>query len=251
MDHQADDSAQQRSSNIRRTCAPVIGTAKRWFASNADTDGRDMLRTVQGAPGHTTGTKVTTRPQPPEQAAGRAAKRTWQRSQATAVRPKPPATCDEGTELHRVMQEMPDDEQQDEYFVSRLRQVGTHIMGRVTYEGMAEFWPKFDNPVAGAMNDIPKVVFSRTLRSAGWPESRIASGDTAEEIARLKAEPGREIVAHGGVEFARSLIRLGLVDRRRGRRRPECGVIGDDAGEAGLAAALGSHEHTVHSRGCS
>ncbi len=65
------------------------------------------------------------------------------------------------------------------------------------------------------MNDIPKVVFSRTLRSAGWPESRIASGDTAEEIARLKAEPGGDIVAHGGVEFARSLIRLGLVDEYR------------------------------------
>lgn len=124
-------------------------------------------------------------------------------------------SCDEGTELYRVMQEMPDDKQQDEYFVSRLRQAGTHIMGRVTYESMAEFWPKFDNPVAGAMNDIPKVVFSRTLRSAGWPESRIASGDTAEEIARLKAEPGGEIVAHGGVEFARSLIRLGLVDEYR------------------------------------
>src|ERR1035441_9781862 len=65
------------------------------------------------------------------------------------------------------------------------------------------------------MNDIPKVVFSRTLRSASWTESRIASGDTAEEIARLKAEPGGEIVAHGGVQFARSLIRLGLVDEYR------------------------------------
>jgi dihydrofolate reductase len=110
---------------------------------------------------------------------------------------------------------MPDDEQANEYFVSRLRQAGTHILGRVSYEGMAEFWPKSDFPAAGAMNDIPKVVFSRTLRSASWPESRIASGDTAEEIARLKAEPGGEIVAHGGVRFVRSLIRLGLVDEYR------------------------------------
>jgi len=124
-------------------------------------------------------------------------------------------SCDEGTELMRFMQELPDDEQQDEYGVSRLRQAGTHIMGRVTYEGWAEFWPKSDHPVAGVMNDIPKVVFSRTLRSADWPESRIASGDTAEEIARLKAEPGGEIIAHGGVGFARSLIRLGLVDEYR------------------------------------
>ena len=124
-------------------------------------------------------------------------------------------SCNEGTELMRFMQEMPDDEQQDEYGVSRLRQAGTHIMGRVTYESMAEFWPKSDHPVAGVMNDIPKVVFSRTLRSADWPESRIASGDTAQEIARLKAEPGGEIIAHGGVGFARSLIRLGLVDEER------------------------------------
>jgi dihydrofolate reductase len=124
-------------------------------------------------------------------------------------------SCDEGTDLSRLMREMPDDEQADEYFVSRLRQAGTHIMGRATYESMAEFWPKSDFPAAGAMNDIPKVVFSKTLRSANWPESRIASGDTAEEIARLKAEPGGEIVAHGGVQFVRSLIRLGLVDEYR------------------------------------
>jgi dihydrofolate reductase len=123
--------------------------------------------------------------------------------------------CGEGTELMRVLQEMPDDEQWDEYFASRLRQAGTHILGRVTYEGWAEFWPKLDSPVARALNDIPKVVFSRTLPSAGWPESRIASGDTAEEIARLKTEPGGEIVAHGGLHFARSLIRLGLVDEYR------------------------------------
>ena len=58
-------------------------------------------------------------------------------------------SCDEGSELFRMMEEMVDDEQ-EEYFVGRLRQAGTHIMGRVTYESMAEFWPKFDSPVAGA-----------------------------------------------------------------------------------------------------
>jgi dihydrofolate reductase len=124
-------------------------------------------------------------------------------------------SCDEGTELARLMRELPDDEQADEYFVSRLRQAGTHIMGRVSYESTADFWPTSDLPAAGAMNEIPKVVFSRTMRSASWPESRIASGDTAEEIGRLKAAPGGDIVAHGGVRFARSLIRLGLVDEYR------------------------------------
>ena len=80
---------------------------------------------------------------------------------------------------------------------------------------MAEFWPKSSHLNAAPMNDIPKVVFSRTLRDASWPETRIARGDTALEIGRLKAEPGGEIIAHGGTQFVRSLVRLGLVDRYR------------------------------------
>jgi len=79
----------------------------------------------------------------------------------------------------------------DEYVVSRLRQAGTHIVGRATYESWAGFWPRSDLPAAGGMNDIPKVVFSRTLRSASWPESRIASGDTADEIATGAANAKR------------------------------------------------------------
>lgn len=123
-------------------------------------------------------------------------------------------SCDEGTDLCRIMEEISDDEH-EEYFVAKLRRAGTHIMGRVTYQEMADFWPKSDYAVAAPMNEIPKVVFSRTLPSAEWPESRIARGDTAAEIARLKQEPGGEIVAHGGTQFARSLIQLGLVDEYR------------------------------------
>jgi dihydrofolate reductase len=59
-------------------------------------------------------------------------------------------------------------------------------------------------------------VFSRTLKSAdNWRETRIASGDTAEEIAKLKAEPGKDLVAAGGTEFMHSLIKLGVVDEYR------------------------------------
>ncbi|HEY1642453.1 MAG TPA: dihydrofolate reductase family protein [Streptosporangiaceae bacterium] len=123
-------------------------------------------------------------------------------------------SCDEGTELYRVMEDITDAEQ-EEYFVARLRQAGTHIMGRVTYQEMAEYWPTSDHPIAAPMNEIPKVVFSRSLESAGWPQARIAGGDTAAEIARLKNEPGGEILAHGGTQFVRSLIHLDLVDEYR------------------------------------
>jgi dihydrofolate reductase len=124
-------------------------------------------------------------------------------------------SLEEGTEFFRWWGTMPNDDELEEYFVATLRRAGTHIMGRVTYESMAGHWPTSPEPVAPVMNDIPKVVFSKTLLSADWPESRIARGDTAEEIARLKAEPGGDIVAHGGVRFVQSLARLGVVDEYR------------------------------------
>ncbi|MBO0856539.1 MAG: dihydrofolate reductase, partial [Nocardia sp.] len=90
------------------------------------------------------------------------------------------------------------------------------LMGRNTYEIMAGYWPSADHPSAKAMNEIPKVVFSRTLTSANdWRETRIARGDTAEEIAKLKAEPGRDLVAAGGTDFIHSLIKLSVVDEYR------------------------------------
>ena len=73
------------------------------------------------------------------------------------------------------------------------------------------------------MNDIPKVVFSRTLRDASWPETRIARGDTALEIGRLKAEPGREIIAHGGTPRCSSAWSTGTASTwSRSRRARAC-----------------------------
>jgi dihydrofolate reductase len=128
--------------------------------------------------------------------------------------------CEEGTEFWRsfgpvALPPAPDDDEYEEYFLAGMSRAGTHIMGRVTYESMAGTWPTSTDPVAPMMNDIPKVVFSRSLESARWPESRIARRDMAEEVARLKAEPGGEILAHGGVRFVQSLVRLGLVDEYR------------------------------------
>jgi dihydrofolate reductase len=84
-----------------------------------------------------------------------------------------------------------DDPEQEEYFVSRLWEAGAFLLGRNSYEAMAGFWPMSVHPSAQAMNAIPKVVFSRTLRSADeWPETRIASGGTAEEIGSRPSPAG-------------------------------------------------------------
>ncbi len=96
--------------------------------------------------------------------------------------------------------------------VERLRRVGLHIRGRVTYEQMAAHWPTAGGVYAPLMNDIPKAVFSKTLRSADWPESRIMSGDLEEDVGRLKNEPGGDILVHGGAAFVQALSRRRLID---------------------------------------
>jgi dihydrofolate reductase len=69
-----------------------------------------------------------------------------------------------------------------------VRGTDAHLMGRVTYQEMAAHWPGSDSEYAAPMNDIPKVVFSNTLQTADWPESRIAGGDLVDEY-RLNIQP--------------------------------------------------------------
>ncbi len=102
--------------------------------------------------------------------------------------------------------------------VESLRAAGTHVMGSHTGRSMAAYWPRpaaidpRDAPFAAPMNETPKVVFSQSLESLDWPNTRIARGGLVPEIDALKAEPGNPILAHGGAKFAASLSRLGLVD---------------------------------------
>ena len=109
----------------------------------------------------------------------------------------------------------PDDPGLKQRKLGWMGDVGLHLMGRKTYEEMSEFWPTSHDAYAAPMNEIPKVVFSRTLERAEWAGSQIARGDLAQEIATLKREPGKDMLAWGGAAFAQSLSRLGLVDEYR------------------------------------
>jgi dihydrofolate reductase len=108
---------------------------------------------------------------------------------------------------------MPEPDELQRWKRDRIERAGTHIMGRVTYEEMAEFWPTSTDQYASPMNEIPKVVFSKTLSEASWPESSIARGELADEIVALKNQPGGEIIAWGGARFAQALSMAGLVDQ--------------------------------------
>lgn len=97
----------------------------------------------------------------------------------------------------------------------KLWDASAHLMGGPTYTAMAAHWPASTEPYAPPMNQIPKIVFSRTLTETTWGETRILAGDLGEEIRRLKRDSGRPLLAHGGVGFARALIQTGLIDEYR------------------------------------
>jgi dihydrofolate reductase len=104
------------------------------------------------------------------------------------------------------------DEESIAFGIAQLWEAGVHAMGRVTYCDMAAHWPTSTEPWAPPMNQIPKAVFSKTLKETPWGTTRILGGDLAHEVARLKAEPGKDILVHGGARFAQAVTRLGLVD---------------------------------------
>jgi dihydrofolate reductase len=107
------------------------------------------------------------------------------------------------------------DEGYTKWTLDKVWQAGAHLMGRVSYGDMAAHWPTSSEPFAAPMNQIPKIVFSHTLKEARWRETRIIAGDLGEEIGRLKAEPGKDLLAHGGARFIQALVRAGVVDEYR------------------------------------
>jgi len=92
------------------------------------------------------------------------------------------------------------------------REVDTTLLGRVAYEQQAEYWPSQTGEMADLVNGGEKIVFSKTLARVAWSNARLATSEPAEEIARLKQQPGRNIYVSGGATLAQSLARAGLID---------------------------------------
>jgi len=112
------------------------------------------------------------------------------------------------------------DDEFNEFGLDQLSRADTLLFGRVTYSMMAQYWPtpaaEADDPkVAEKMNSLPKIVVSTTLDRADWNNSRVITGDVADELARLKEQPGKDILLLGSSDLTVNLIRLGLVDQVR------------------------------------
>lgn len=100
--------------------------------------------------------------------------------------------------------------------VALLNSVDTILFGRTTYQMMAAYWPvAAPDAVAERMNRLPKIVFSNTLQAVQWNNTRLIKGDVAEQVARLKQQPGGDMVVLGSAKLASSLLQTRLVDEYR------------------------------------
>jgi dihydrofolate reductase len=102
------------------------------------------------------------------------------------------------------------------YMLQVLQEPQVIVLGRVTYQDMAGYWPGSNESQASAMNRLPKLVFSSTLREPlAWNNSRLVRGDAAARIQELKAQAGDPLYCAGSISLATMLLNRGLVDRLR------------------------------------
>jgi dihydrofolate reductase len=107
-----------------------------------------------------------------------------------------------------------DDQFQDS--LNLVNSVDTLLFGRVTYEMMKAHWTVAPpGAICDKMNSLAKIVFSSTLNSADWNNTRVVNGNVAEEARRLKQEPGGDMVVLGSGKLASLLLQRGLVDEYR------------------------------------
>jgi len=109
-------------------------------------------------------------------------------------------------------------------YASYWESVDTLLLGRTTYLKWSSFWPevrmkedagKYERQFSAFVDRVEKIVFSRTLESAPWEKSRILRGDISKEMARLKSQPGGNMLLGGGPRITQELLRLGQVDELR------------------------------------
>ncbi|MDQ3063810.1 MAG: dihydrofolate reductase family protein [Acidobacteriota bacterium] len=105
-----------------------------------------------------------------------------------------------------------------------LSTVDTTLFGRVTYQGFESYWssvpanpesPKGEVEFAHWIEKTSKIVFSKTLEKAEWNNSRLVKENIAEEISKLKGQPGKDILMFGGAGIVQTFMRLGLIDDYR------------------------------------
>ena len=111
------------------------------------------------------------------------------------------------------------DEEIHQHYADLLRSADAALYGRITYQLM-EFWRTvLENPTgdkamddfAVAIDNTPKIVFSRTLKNVEWKSARLANGDLKKEVLELRQQPGKDVLV-GSRSIIVALLNLGLID---------------------------------------
>jgi dihydrofolate reductase len=105
-----------------------------------------------------------------------------------------------------------DDEEFVKHQTELLSQSDGLVLGRKSYEFFAAVWPSRSGEFPDRMNGIAKYVASTTLKDPEWENSHLIEGDVPEAVAKLKQEPGQDLVVYGSHDLAHSLLEHDLVD---------------------------------------
>jgi dihydrofolate reductase len=134
------------------------------------------------------------------------------------------------------------DQEFNAYSIEHIRggTVDTLLFGRVTYQLMESYWPTAtpeaeDPKIIEAMNNLTKVVFSKTLKGVGWSNSHLVKGDAASEVAKLRQQLGGDMMIFGSGGLISALAPARLIDDYRlfvvpivlGNGKPMFEKIGD------------------------
>ena len=106
-------------------------------------------------------------------------------------------------------------EEGERFKLEETRASDALLLGRITYEGFAAAWPPREGEFADKFNTMPKYVVSSTLSDPTWNNTKVLSGDVAEEVTKLRDERDGDIVVHGSPQLVQALIEHDLVDELR------------------------------------
>lgn len=126
----------------------------------------------------------------------------------------------------------------EKWITTELARPQLVVLGRRTYEALAGLPEKARDDSSRRMTELSKVVFSTTLATASWPNTRICGDDLIAEVSRLKSEGEVPLRTMGSLSIVRQLCGAGLVDRLRLMTFPLLvGTSGIEAAFADVAAA--------------
>jgi dihydrofolate reductase len=103
----------------------------------------------------------------------------------------------------------------DKFKLDEVMAAEALLLGRVTYEGFAAAWPSRTGEFADKFNTMPKYVVSTTLEHPDWSNSTVIGGDVANEVARLREQPGGDVLVNGSARLVATLMEHDLVDEYR------------------------------------